>query len=225
MDADDVSLPTRFERQVARLDSDSGLVAVGTRALLVVPRGGVIGEAFRLTTHEEIDRSHLGGGGSAMAHPSVMMRRDALLAVGGYRAEFEPAEDVDLWLRLAEHGRLANLPEVLLQYRLHGGNVSYSRAAAQRANLGRAIGEAYARRGLAGPPPVVAEPPAGATVPQYHWVRMAVLLGELDNARRLAVRACVEFPWRAESWQVLALALLGPRAQSVLRLRRAVLGR
>ena len=53
-----------------------------------------------------------------MSHPVVMMRRSALLAVGKYR-EFSMMEDFDLFLRLAEHGRLTNLPEVLLKYRMH----------------------------------------------------------------------------------------------------------
>ena len=50
-------------------------------------------------------------------HPSVMTLRAAVQTVGGYHAEFEPAEDFDLWLRLGEVGRLANLPEVLMKYR------------------------------------------------------------------------------------------------------------
>src|SRR6266540_1177188 len=53
-----------------------------------------------------------------------MMRRAAVQAVGGYHAEFEPAEDFDLWLRLSEVGRLANLPEVLMKDRQHARSFS-----------------------------------------------------------------------------------------------------
>ena len=54
-----------------------------------------------------------------MSHPVVMIRRKAMLAVGKYRDIV--SEDADLFLRLAEHGRLANLPEVLLKYRIPRG--------------------------------------------------------------------------------------------------------
>jgi hypothetical protein len=52
------------------------------------------------------------------------MRRDAVRAVGGYRAAYRHCEDYDLWLRLAETTRLANLPERLLNYRRSDGQIS-----------------------------------------------------------------------------------------------------
>ena len=48
------------------------------------------------------------------------MRRAAVEAVGGYRRAYLRAEDYDLWLRLAERGKLANLQEPLLEYRIAG---------------------------------------------------------------------------------------------------------
>jgi hypothetical protein len=47
------------------------------------------------------------------------MRRDAFIRVGGYRPLFAPAEDYDLWLRMAEHFQIGNLEQVLLKYRVH----------------------------------------------------------------------------------------------------------
>ena len=65
--------------------------------------------------------------GPALIHPSVMMRRDAVLAVGKYR-DFAIAEDVDLFLRLAEHGWFAAPPQFLINYRIHGANYSFDAA-------------------------------------------------------------------------------------------------
>ena len=63
--------------------------------------------------------------GCPVAHPAVMMRRDAVLKAGGYRKTFSPAEDYDLWLRMSDLGyAIANLPQPLLNYRWHGANVS-----------------------------------------------------------------------------------------------------
>jgi hypothetical protein len=53
-----------------------------------------------------------------MCHPAVMLRRTAALAAGGYR-DYPHAEDLDLWLRLAEIGRLANLSYPAISYRVH----------------------------------------------------------------------------------------------------------
>ena len=60
---------------------------------------------------------------SPMLHPSTMYRREPVLAVGGYRPDFDVAEDFDLWTRLLPRGRLANLSESLMRYRVHDGNV------------------------------------------------------------------------------------------------------
>ena len=64
-------------------------------------------------------------GGFLVAHPAVMMRRDAVLKAGGYSKAFSAAEDYDLWLRMSDLGyAIANLPQPLLNYRVHGANVS-----------------------------------------------------------------------------------------------------
>jgi hypothetical protein len=55
---------------------------------------------------------------------SVLFRREAFVAVGGYRTPFAPAEDYDLWLRMSERVACANITDVLLKYRLHTQQVS-----------------------------------------------------------------------------------------------------
>ena len=122
MDADDVALPARLARQVARLDAERALDVLGCRVALL--DGGAFSNAGMrayvewsntLLTHEEIAADMLVE--SPLAHPSVMMRAAALRALGGYRA-FEGPEDYDLWLRaLAAGSRFGKLPEVLLQWR------------------------------------------------------------------------------------------------------------
>ena len=56
---------------------------------------------------------------NALLHPLVMFRRDAVLAAGNYSPCPPPCEDYDLWLRVAKTHQLANLPQVLLHYRVH----------------------------------------------------------------------------------------------------------
>lgn len=119
MDADDVALPERFERQLALLAVRPELVALGTGAVTMDDAGGPVGLIAPPTEHEAI--AALLARVNPMAHPTVILRRSAVQAAGGYRRAYLRAEDYDLWLRLAETGRLANLAEPLLRYRLPSG--------------------------------------------------------------------------------------------------------
>lgn len=125
MDADDLCLPERFERQLAFLEAnpDYGVVGTFTRDIdadgLPFPLGG----AEHPETHEEF-LAAIAAHGPLLAHPSVMMRRDVLLEVGGYHAAFRHCEDFDLWLRLADRTRIANLTDRLLVYRHYAEQVS-----------------------------------------------------------------------------------------------------
>ena len=123
MDGDDISLRDRFGRQVEFLDlnPDHGVLGTGTLD---------IDEAGTLRPHTDSRPLDHGGivaalqHGSPICHPSVMMRRDAVRAVGGYRPAYRHCEDYDLWLRLSAHTRLGNLPERLIQYRRSDSQVS-----------------------------------------------------------------------------------------------------
>lgn len=61
------------------------------------------------------------------AHPSVLFSKNAVCAVGGYRQQDFPAEDLSLWLRLSRVGDLISIPDVLLFYRLGQGSISMTR--------------------------------------------------------------------------------------------------
>jgi len=121
MDADDVAWPRRLERQLEVLRADPSLWAVGSRVRLF-PRGAVRQGMRRyaawlngLSTPEALARDLLVE--APLVHPAACIRREALARLGGWRAGDFP-EDYDLWLRIAEAGgRLANLPETLLDWR------------------------------------------------------------------------------------------------------------
>jgi glycosyltransferase involved in cell wall biosynthesis len=60
------------------------------------------------------------------AHPSVMYRKSVVIGVGGYRPEDFPAEDLALWIRIIEKGKIASLPLVLLNYTIHDASITQS---------------------------------------------------------------------------------------------------
>ncbi len=120
-DADDICHPDRLRRQADHLDAHPRTAAVGSRVAMFPRRS--LGPGWRryqgwlngLTTPEDHAREVFVE--SPLAHPSVLMRAEALSAVGGYR-ETEWAEDYDLWLRLLEAGwDLAKVDAVLLAWR------------------------------------------------------------------------------------------------------------
>jgi glycosyltransferase involved in cell wall biosynthesis len=123
MDADDISLPRRLERQVAWLDQRPELAAVSclVRTLSDAPLQDGWKRYIRWLnarrTWPSIARDLFVE--SPLPHPSVVIRRSALEQVGGYR-QFDGPEDYDLWLRLVGAGwRLAKVPTVLLWWRDH----------------------------------------------------------------------------------------------------------
>ncbi len=122
LDADDFALPDRLERQIGFLEDHPTVAVVGSALELVDGRGAPVGRVDYPTDPGMVSLRLLEG--NVVAHSSVLIRRGYLDAAGGYRAAFAHAEDYDLWLRIAEHGGVANLATVLTRYRVHAGQVS-----------------------------------------------------------------------------------------------------
>ncbi len=209
MDADDISHPTRFEKQVAYLAAHPECVAVGTNAMLIDPEGWPIAEYVTNFTHEKIDAAHLLGRGGSICHPSVMMRKSVLERVGGYNEEFPHAQDLDLFLRLAEVGRLANLTEVLLDYRRHFGTAGVRRLGLQFQLATRAVQNARHRRGLE--PLLAREMPRPISRTDLHRVVgwRALGAGYVRTARKHAWQALSRAPFSLENWRLAACVLRG----------------
>jgi len=123
MDADDIALPYRLERQVAALWARPSVAVVGTNYEIIDATGAKIGVSDLPTDSAEI-RATLEHS-NCIAHPTVLIRRDAFIAVGGYRRAFRQCEDYDLWVRLSERHDLVNLPEPTLRYRQHPGQLEW----------------------------------------------------------------------------------------------------
>ncbi|MGH7213709.1 MAG: glycosyl transferase family 2, partial [Tepidisphaeraceae bacterium] len=148
MDSDDIALPHRFERQVAWLREHPECVLLGSNIWVCDPFCHPTHLLDQRATHEEIDAELIRGRGQALVHPTVMMRRDALLQAGRYNKAFDGAEDLDLFTRLAEVGTVANLKEPLLKYRHHLASENQRKFELQDRLIKRIVTEARQRRGL-----------------------------------------------------------------------------
>jgi hypothetical protein len=129
MNADDVAYPERLELQVAVMRRRPSLALLGS-GWRVIGAGGVVRRVV-LPPETDAGLRVAMGSGNALAHPTVMIRREAVLRVGGYRPDFVAAEDVDLWLRLLDRYEAACLPEVVLDHLEQPGRLTW-RALEQR---------------------------------------------------------------------------------------------
>lgn len=136
MDADDVSAPGRFRTQVRYLETHPDVVLLGGQIRRVIDGTSESASHFPLE-HDEIVGALLRGQ-HAMCHPSIMIRRSALDVVGGYW-NLGVAEDWDLFLRLSEAGKLANLDSHVLDYTFHTGGINASSMRRVRTNIGLAV--------------------------------------------------------------------------------------
>jgi glycosyltransferase involved in cell wall biosynthesis len=128
MDADDLAHPQRLEAQVAALEADPALAAVGCQVKLFPRRAVGPGMARYvawlngLRTKALVERDLFVE--APLVHPAAVVRRERLEAVGGWRDGPFP-EDYDLWLRLVEAGgALTNVPRVLLGWRESAGRLT-----------------------------------------------------------------------------------------------------
>jgi glycosyltransferase involved in cell wall biosynthesis len=212
MDSDDVCLPRRLELQVKYLDEHPECVVVGSRVTVVDPYGSPVFESGQKLTHEEIDAELLSsGGGWAIVQPSAMMRTEAVRRVGGYRGRHNVSEDQDLFLRLAELGGVANLPEPLLLYRRHYQSVMHTQWRQREEVKQRIVREAYERRGLTMPADWKFDDwkPTPMAEQLRAWGWAALKRGNVPVARKHAVRAVFSAPLSGEAWKLAWCALRG----------------
>ena len=208
LDADDLSRADRFELQLRALEADPQLVAVGSQAGTIDVRGDAIADAPVPLSHAEIEQHHLSGS-SMIHHPAVMMRREAVEAIGGYDEDLQPCEDFDLWLKLGEVGRVANLPQKLLTKRLHAESAVVSGAADHAELVTRIMRAAWARRGLEGEythvPVELIEP--AEFFRQWGW--MALRNRNTKVAFRYAMKAIRRQPLDPDNYKLMFCVLRG----------------
>ena len=141
----------------------------------------------------------------------VMMRTDAVRRVGGYVAGYCPNEDHDLFLKLAEIGRVENLPEILLQYRKYDASVTSRYVGRSTQLVSKIIIEACWRRGIPVPAEVSqpqAKAPATVDV-ERRWAWSAMKSNNIATARKYALSSLRRRPLSLDSWRLTYCAVRG----------------
>jgi glycosyltransferase involved in cell wall biosynthesis len=122
MDGDDVAMPGRLAAQVAALEADESVGVIGSMHRYIDSSGSQVGSIRRLPTRPSAVEAELLLS-NPLAHPTVMFAPRRLSEPIEYSDEFPDAEDLELWLRLRRHTKLANLGEPLLDRREHSESV------------------------------------------------------------------------------------------------------
>jgi glycosyltransferase involved in cell wall biosynthesis len=212
MDADDIALPERFDRQVKYMDEHPDCVLVGSRVLLIDPDGDPLKVMETPLDHESLVDGFLNFGGQLIHHPATMMRRQTVIDLGGYRPELRGVEDLDLFLRLSEVGQIVNLAEPLLKYREHESKASVVKREMYARDIEQSVQAARRRRGM--------EPAATESIrnlefsndpAHFHrtWGWFALMSGHVGVARKHARASLARGPFSLASWKLAYCAVRG----------------
>lgn len=130
MDSDDISLPQRLEKQYAFMEAHPEVVVCGADAECFGDHKGI----WHYNIHDqEMYRIRLLFENTGPLHPSVMYRREGLMKHHlFYDESLRYAQDYRMWVNISRLGAVAGLDEVLIRYRLHGGQVSQAKVEEQR---------------------------------------------------------------------------------------------
>jgi len=121
MDHDDISLPTRFEKEVAVLDKNPEIGVVGANIHKIIANKDVVQPEF----DEDIKIGLMMK--CVVTHPSSMIRKSVLIKNNiSYEEHYSPAEDYKLWCRLIGVTKFYNIQEILLNYRDWNGSTTNS---------------------------------------------------------------------------------------------------
>ena len=215
MDADDIALPERLALQIAWLREHPEVVCVGGQYIGVDRWGYDLGVRSSEPTDDHSLQDRLLHGFTAICHPTAMMRRSTVQAVGGYDENCKVTEDLDLWLRLGEQGQLANLPQVLLHYRVHPNSANSKTFEEGLAAARRIADQACDRRGIerrAQPLPRYLPETDRASL--FHHYRDLGWVGFMRGDRLMALRYACEtirkMPLRWDGWKLLVYTILKP---------------
>lgn len=143
MDADDISLPSRFKKEVSLLDKNPAIGLVGTFFQYIDEETSERLKTVMFGPTKHIDLVRMMYLVNPFGHGSIMMRKQAVLEAGGYRSGYEPAEDYDLWHRIAEHWQITQIPEVLYLWRLNPNSISHTKMEIQHAAAARTVNEVF----------------------------------------------------------------------------------
>jgi len=220
MDADDISHPQRFERQIKFLDENPDCLVLGCWYGRIDSDGKILGSKEPPTEYEDTKKQLLIE--ACVGHGTAIVRRAALVEVGGYNEQYTYAQDYDLWLRLSEVGLIRNLDEYLYLLRSWPGNITTIKLKEQTEFAELAISQALQRR--YGNGPIDREVSYGFVKRAITWFNLREYvncINTLNNTQKMAPNITKRFKGY-DLLLALAYFAIGREQQCLTSLRREI---
>jgi len=206
-DAADLALPRRLAEQAALLDAEPGTAVVAGNVRFVAPNGEFMS---RLEVPERVELPLDAAKLQPPPLAAAMFRRAAYERAGGFRPRFVVAQDIDMWLRLAEQGACRGIQRDHYEARWLPEGISSRRRQAQLEHAELAVASALARRAgrpdvdLLGATPERGAPSAPATAAER--ARLYYFIGScLRSSDAAAARTYFRSAWREDPRHVKSL--------------------
>jgi len=209
MDSDDISFQSRLEKQVNYLKNNKNCVAVGCMTEFIDDQGLKICIWKIPSRHSDIDASHISGKGGAVVFPSSMMRVSVLKEWFLFDEKLTGAEDLDLFLRMAEIGHIENINQVLYKYRQHIASISHAAKLKILQDTQSVVDAARIRRGMK-PYICLAEKKSMKVYGIYaKWGWWALKEKNIETALKYARKSLLTNPLNRDAWKLMACCIRG----------------
>ena len=205
MDSDDISYPNRLKEQLDFLENNKSYAIVGCRDLLIDPEGCPIMVINNIFDHYKIDTANLRLDNFQTLNAYMAVTK-LVSDVGGYRSEVVYAEDRDLFLRLAEVGKVSVLPNILYKYRQHFLSVCAEKSHEIEISVAKVINDAIDRRKL-DIPPIIQNNLSNKKKMEKEdfytaWAWCALQNKNYNTAKKYAIKLLITSPFSITVWKL-----------------------
>lgn len=209
LDGDDIASPHWIEDHVALLEKHPECVAVSGQHYTITPNGKALGPDCVSTESDEIEQNLINGQSGAFFQSGALIKKAALLEVGGYSEDFSSAEDYYLWLRLLGAGILVNSSYFNIYYRVHQSSACWTDGTII-SHAWEVVNFVRANRGLK---PLICPENQSMTGKTWdwnrriYWINIALRSGNPVSAFELIIPAVRRHPQSLLIWIFLLVAV------------------
>lgn len=123
MDSDDIAHPRRFEKQIHFMRNSPDVTLCGTWAFIIDEDDKILGRQCGFTDYDGIKNTIITI--NSFIHSTWFFKKSAIIDIGGYSEKMLKAQDYELLLKMIIHYKVANIPEILLDYRVSDKSISF----------------------------------------------------------------------------------------------------
>lgn len=231
-DADDLSDPGRLERQVEYLERHREVGLVGCNVLVIDESGrSLVAREFPRASDTLKHRLITGENGNPFVHGATVFRKSTAIDAGLYRPEFKQAQDLDLWLRIAERSQLGSIREIAYRWRIRRSSTGASNWESQRDYGELARWCARCRRSGQSEPDLslfeIQQVPARKFLGKFrprnldsdYYLKIGAMMlssGFKSDARMYLRKAVRRNPLNAYGWLLLGLTITSPKTTNAI---------